>query len=228
MWFHKKSNKLAPQPMMPAAPTFPDIPRESESPLQPYERVAPQIPPLRPLISPSEYLEDIQEHQSPLPEIPRREPAFFKKEQQPIIIQQPPAASQAPYNIQPFPRPKETLQPQIFQAAKIQMPQFAPLQEQTPDAFRKPLTQQREEEARIITPQQQAQDPKPIFVKLERYREVLSNLEVLKEKIKETEYLLDKIEELRAQEKVELENCHGTLNKLKEKLISIDKKLFDA
>ena len=68
---------------------------------------------------------------------------------------------------------------------------------------------------------------KPVFVKIERYREAMAEIDVLKQKLKETEYILDKLEDIRTQEQVELSNCHSNVNKIKEKLIEIDKKLFE-
>ena len=80
------------------------------------------------------------------------------------------------------------------------------------------------QEQRSVIPAEE----RPVFVKLEEYREVINNIEILKQKVKETEYFIEKIEELRGQEQSELQNCHANINKLKEKLIAIDKKLFEV
>ena len=72
------------------------------------------------------------------------------------------------------------------------------------------------------------QEDRPIFVRIQQYREAMASIEILRERIKEVEYLLDKIDEIRAQEQVELKTCYANLNKIKEKLIEIDKKLFEV
>ena len=80
-------------------------------------------------------------------------------------------------------------------------------------------------------PERQESSPveeRPVFVKLQQYREAMASIEILKQKLKEAEYILGKLEEIRTQEQVELTNCQNNLNKIKEKLIEIDKKLFEV
>ena len=66
----------------------------------------------------------------------------------------------------------------------------------------------------------------PIFVKIDKFRDALSNLEMIKKKIQESSELLDKIKEIRSNEEEELEKWSQDLNLIKEKVASIDRKLF--
>ena len=68
----------------------------------------------------------------------------------------------------------------------------------------------------------------PIFVKIEKYREALTNLETIKRKLKETSSLLEKIRETRAREEEELELWSQEIDSIKEKIGLIDKKIFSA
>ncbi|MEM2956264.1 MAG: hypothetical protein QW041_01670 [Candidatus Pacearchaeota archaeon] len=66
----------------------------------------------------------------------------------------------------------------------------------------------------------------PIFVKIDKYRDAIANLEMIKKKIHETSNLLEKIKETRAKEEEELNIWAQEINTIKEKIEIIDKKLF--
>ena len=68
----------------------------------------------------------------------------------------------------------------------------------------------------------------PIFVKLDRYRDSIANLEMIKRKLAETSNLLEKIKETRAKEEEELELWTQEISAIKEKIAVIDKKLFSV
>ncbi len=68
---------------------------------------------------------------------------------------------------------------------------------------------------------------RPVFVQIDDYKDAMNNIEILKQKIREVEYILDRLNELKSQEQLEISNCETALNKIKEKLVGIDKKLFE-
>jgi hypothetical protein len=68
---------------------------------------------------------------------------------------------------------------------------------------------------------------RPVFVQIDDYKDAMNNIEILKQKIREVEYILDRLNELKSQEQLEISNCETSLNKIKEKLVGIDKKLFE-
>jgi hypothetical protein len=68
----------------------------------------------------------------------------------------------------------------------------------------------------------------PIFVKIDKYREAVMNLEMIKKKLQETSNLLEKIKETRAKEEEELNIWVEEVNTIKEKIEMIDKKLFGS
>lgn len=77
-------------------------------------------------------------------------------------------------------------------------------------------------------PQQQIGGERPLFIKVEEYREAMGNIENLKKTLKETEELLDKIESIRMAEEEELKRCQSNVDAIKEQLLFIDKRLFEV
>ncbi len=106
-------------------------------------------------------------------------------------------------------------------------PEFAK-EEESPDEFgipeRKPGFEAR---APLFEPERRSIE-KPIFVKIEQYKEALDNIDSIKTKVREAEELLSRLDQLRAQEDKELQNWHDNINRIKDKLISVDKKLFEV
>ena len=70
-------------------------------------------------------------------------------------------------------------------------------------------------------------EEKPVFVQIDDYRDAMNGIEVLKQKVREVEYILDRLGEIKSQEQIEMSNCETSLNKIKEKLVEVDKKLFE-
>jgi hypothetical protein len=69
---------------------------------------------------------------------------------------------------------------------------------------------------------------KPVFVKIDKYKDAMANFEMVKKKLQESSSLLDKIKETRAREEEELNQWSHELNTLKEKIAMIDKKIFSS
>jgi hypothetical protein len=67
---------------------------------------------------------------------------------------------------------------------------------------------------------------KPVFVKIDKFKEAMANFEMVKKKLQESSSLLDKIKETRAREEEELNQWSHELNTLKEKIAMIDRKIF--
>jgi len=70
-------------------------------------------------------------------------------------------------------------------------------------------------------------DQRPVFVQIDDYRDAMNDIELMKQKVREVEYILDRLNEIKSQESLEISNCETSLEKIKEKLIGIDKKLFE-
>ena len=77
-------------------------------------------------------------------------------------------------------------------------------------------------------PSQNIGDDKPVFVKLDNYKEALAQLTELKKKVDEAETLINQLEQLKNEENIKLENWKHNLQSMKDRLLSLDKGLFEA
>ncbi len=68
---------------------------------------------------------------------------------------------------------------------------------------------------------------KPLFIKIDHYKDALRAVDHLKEKVAEAEQLLKIIEDIRTQEEQRLEAWKHDVQSLKDKLLSIDQNLFE-
>jgi len=90
---------------------------------------------------------------------------------------------------------------------------------------------------KIITPKEMSISPsrrtpfigegKPIFVKIDNYKEAMENIDRIKGLTNEAEALLDRIHKIRSDEDRELEGWHRDLDKVKDRLLTVDKRLFE-
>ncbi len=168
----------------------------------------------------------------PSVEIPVREPAFLRKP-----VQYPDREAVANEQASPWQR-QEQPQPLIQRAPPAQqrvMIPDRPLPSQIPPpqpmvrapvSFTRPTTVDIPGRERELASMQV--EDKPLFVKIGQYREAMSHLELLKQKIKDAEATLAKLEDLRAKEQTEITNAHTTVAAIKDKLLAIDKKLFEV
>jgi len=72
------------------------------------------------------------------------------------------------------------------------------------------------------------EEGKPIFVKIENYKGALELIDQIKKKVKEAEKVFEEIEKMREERDKKIDAWKADLNKIKEKLINVDKKLFEV
>ena len=68
---------------------------------------------------------------------------------------------------------------------------------------------------------------KPLFVKVEKYREVMATINELKDKLKDAGDILNELNRIKEEEESELTTWQNDLEAIKEKLMAIDKTLFE-
>ena len=68
---------------------------------------------------------------------------------------------------------------------------------------------------------------KPLFVKIERYRDVVETLKKLKTRLNDADAILSKLGQLRQEEDRELAAWQSDLERIRTQLLEIDKKLFE-
>src|SRR3989344_1284599 len=73
-----------------------------------------------------------------------------------------------------------------------------------------------------------SRDEKPVFVKIDKYKDALRMIEDIKSKIEEAEKSISELESIKNTEQKNIESWKSDLNEIKSKLLDIDKKLFEA
>lgn len=71
-------------------------------------------------------------------------------------------------------------------------------------------------------------EEKPLFVQIEKYKDVLHTLDAIRLKLKDAEELLRTFEHIKLEEDEKLEAWKRDLQNVKDKLLSIDKDLFEV
>ncbi|MDD5650405.1 MAG: hypothetical protein PHF86_08335 [Candidatus Nanoarchaeia archaeon] len=148
-----------------------------------------------------------------------------------------------------FPKKRPEDSPRLPELPKLDFPsyeqQVKPLyREERPELneMKQMIRETREQSeipVRKIIPQQGLERPihtrtfdikeeKPLFVKIDKYKQAVNDLEHVKNRLREAEHLLDEIDRIRIEENRELENWRSEINRVKEKLLDVDKKLFEV
>jgi len=68
----------------------------------------------------------------------------------------------------------------------------------------------------------------PIFVKIDKYKNAVNSLSNITSTLKEAEASMRKLNELKELEDREMTHWHETIESIKDKLLNIDKKLFEV
>lgn len=72
------------------------------------------------------------------------------------------------------------------------------------------------------------QEGKTLFIKIDKYKEAMHDINSLKTKIAEAERILSNLEEIKTEEDSKLSKWNSEIQEIKEKLLSLDKNLFEA
>lgn len=80
-----------------------------------------------------------------------------------------------------------------------------------------------EKESRAFLPEEKA-----IFVQIDKYKEAIDTLEIIKEKLKTSQAIINELNELKKQEESELSEWQNNIEEIKEKLNIIDNNLFEV
>lgn len=234
LFSRKKRIENQPMPEVPRYPNFqqayPQQPPtyENQFPQRPeplpQPRPIPQQGPLQPLVPQqpppprnSPQFPELPRHEQAMGfDMPTREPAFLRPQEPQTRYQE----SNLNQQERPF-LPQRQFPPQ-------EQRQERPL-ENYPNLQRELAAPPRESPYQMPRPSElQRPEEKPVFVKIEQYKEAMQSIQQLKQKLKEIEGSLQRLESIRSQEQNELKACQDNLNKLKERLIAIDKRLFEV
>ncbi|MBL7051709.1 MAG: hypothetical protein ISS01_01320 [Nanoarchaeota archaeon] len=68
---------------------------------------------------------------------------------------------------------------------------------------------------------------KPLFVKIEKYKDLVNTLGKLKARLNDADHILQNLNDLKEKENRELSAWHSDLEKVRNQLLDIDRKLFE-
>jgi hypothetical protein len=71
-------------------------------------------------------------------------------------------------------------------------------------------------------------EDKAIFVQIDKYKEAIDTLEMIKEKLKTSQTILNELNELKKQEDAEFAEWQSNIEEIKEKLSVVDNNLFEV
>lgn len=243
MGLFSRKKKMMAQPVMPSIPLYPNVASSESAHVEP--------PPTQASLPPREQLRPLPPGIS-LPrvdtsvlDIPPREPAFLKPKN-PYPERGAAARGEQLFEKPRLERPAGPLplgrEPRGLAVDR----QDNPTTEQHHNSYDQGFSDDQDQRPAVVSRHQEIQvrrptpvqspvnmtetvvGDKPVFVKLENYREALSTIDALKTKIKEMDDLLQKIEDVRAQEQQQLQSAKEGLAKVKESLLSVDKQLFEV
>ncbi|MBT4174502.1 hypothetical protein HOE07_02380 [archaeon] len=123
-------------------------------------------------------------------------------------------------NLPPLEFPELPKSIPTFEGQKQEMPAEAA-------EIKQAVSQQPVMDAAPQMPTTSAGPEQPLFVKIDKYRDVMNNLGKLKKRLSEAEGVLAKMNKLKEEEDRELEAWHGDLEKIRTQLLSIDRNLFE-
>ncbi|MAG47849.1 hypothetical protein CL617_04545 [archaeon] len=69
---------------------------------------------------------------------------------------------------------------------------------------------------------------KPLFVRIEHYKDAMKTIARVKDELSRTDEVLEKLNDIREAEAKELNAWHDEVRRLKDRLLEIDKKLFES
>ncbi|MBW2969270.1 hypothetical protein KY304_01530 [Candidatus Woesearchaeota archaeon] len=70
-------------------------------------------------------------------------------------------------------------------------------------------------------------DKAPVFVKIEDYKDIVDLLALIKDRLKQSKFLLDKVKEIKDQEDAEIRTWTNELNDIDIKINEVDRSLFE-
>ena len=118
---------------------------------------------------------------------------------------------------------KQKIRPPTFPGLpEHSFPTYEPTFPSSLDNIKRAVQDFDHEERSLAVPEEKA-----IFVKIDKYKEAIDTLEIIKEKLKTAQAVLNELRELKRKEEAELEEWQNSINDIKEKLTLVDNNLFE-
>ena len=123
----------------------------------------------------------------------------------------------------PIAQIKKAVAKTVIKKEVKKMPELPKLKQEEPK-FPEPAFTQQE----FSAPMENRGADKPLFVKIEKYEEAMSTVKSVKEKLKDAQLVLSKLERLKLEEDKEIQTWNRDIEAIKDKMINIDQVLFEV
>lgn len=77
-------------------------------------------------------------------------------------------------------------------------------------------------------PEKMVFEEKPLFVKIDKYKEAIQTIDGIRAKLKEAEIILEELTKIKDKEDQEFNSWRADINDIKQKLLDVDKNLFEV
>lgn len=202
-------------------PEFPALPKEAVPAFPPYSpKEFPSLKEIKQAIKPMGESKEFPrlEAMPKLTETITYEPKVPEKESKPSIDKFMPIEKEVQLAIPERKSPMPVMPRERQMMPRMQPPRQRPLQQ--PPMF-KPIDRQ-------LQPRYEApRSGKPLFVQIDEYNRIIETVNNLKFSLQEAERILGSLKQLKEKENEELSRWDAHLNKVKDKLLMIDKRLFE-
>ncbi len=121
----------------------------------------------------------------------------------------------------PVSRRSETIKPPRFEEEVPSFPSYEPTLGNHME-IKEEIGREEEDDRPIL------QEEKAIFVKINKYKAAIDTLEVIKEKLKTAEIIIDELAKLREKEEAEFNEWQNSIQEIKDKLSQVDRNLFEV
>ena len=108
------------------------------------------------------------------------------------------------------------------------MPELSSIERRIPSVRMPQAIHRKDAITEIAPPKLEFERKGPVFVKIDKFKEALSNFETIKKRLNETSSLLERIKDGRKKEEEELDRWTEDLEAMKDKISAIDKKIFSG
>ncbi|MBS3156755.1 hypothetical protein J4442_01105 [Candidatus Woesearchaeota archaeon] len=107
-------------------------------------------------------------------------------------------------------------------------PSYEPSFPSSSDDIKQAVTRPLFPEGRSFSKMPHLEEEKAIFVQIDKYKEAIDTLEMIKEKLKTSQSILNELNELKKQEDAEFSEWQSNIEEIKEKLSVVDNNLFEV
>ena len=122
---------------------------------------------------------------------------------------------------------KDRVRPPTFPGlSEPSFPSYEPSFPSSSDDIKQAVTRPLFPERKIS--QMPLEEEKAIFVQIDKYKEAIDTLEMIKEKLKTSQSILNELNELKKQEDAEFSEWQSNIEEIKEKLSVVDNNLFEV